>query len=185
MTWKDASMSELGRGSQRATALADRLTGARDALTSLLERVDGQDWLRVPAPGVWSPSKDAEHVADGNVLHQWVVRLTIGQAKASGRPTIERKQLTSGRSPAEVVELVRGTLDEAATLVRGLTDAQLDLPTKPPKAGAPSLAQTIESMMINHVEHHRREIEAKLRWPLSTGSLTTSHVPQPHQRGQQ
>ncbi len=79
----------------------------------------------------------------------------------SGRPGIERKNLTSSRSPADVVELVRATLDEAATLVRGLTDAQLDLTTKPPKAGAPSLATTIQGLMIDHVEHHR-EIEAKL-----------------------
>ena len=155
-------MSEVDRPSPRAIALADRLAAARDSLTSVLERVDLDDWLRVPAPGVWSPSKDAEHVADGNVLHQWVVRFTIGQAKASGRPGIERKQLTSGRSPAEVVELVRATLDEAASLVRGLTDAQLDLTTRPPKARAPSLAATIQGLMIDHVDHHRREIEAKL-----------------------
>ena len=160
-------MRELDRGSQRATVLADRLTEARDALTSLLVRVDGHDWLRVPAPGVWSSSKDAEHVADANILHQWVVRLTIGQAKASGRPSIERRQLTSSRSPAEVIEFVRATLDEAATLVRDLTDAQLDLTTIPPKAGAPSLAKTIQGLMIDHVEHHRREIETKLGrpWP--------------------
>jgi hypothetical protein len=129
---------------------------------ALLEGIEGQAWLRVPAPGVWSAGKDAEHVADGNVLHQWVVRLTIGQAKASGRPGIERRQLTSARSPAEVIELIRGTLGEAATLIRGLTDAQLELVTKPPKAGAPSLATTIERLMIDHVVHHRREIEAKL-----------------------
>ena len=158
-------MRELDRGSQRATALADRLADARDAVTSLLERVDEQDWVRVPAPGVWSPSKEAEHVADGNVLHQWVVRLTIGQAKVSGRPSIERKQMTSSRSPAEMIEHVRATLDEAATLVRGLTDAQLDLTTKPPKAGAPSLAWTVQGLMIDHVNHHRREIETKLGRP--------------------
>ena len=45
-------MGELDRSHQRAIALADRLSEARDALTSVLERVDGQDWLRVPAPGV-------------------------------------------------------------------------------------------------------------------------------------
>jgi predicted acetyltransferase/uncharacterized damage-inducible protein DinB len=150
---------------QRSIELADRLTDARDSVTSLLEQIEGQDWLRVPGTGVWSPSKEAEHVADGNVLQQWVVRLTIGQAKASGRPGIERKQLTTSRSPAEVVEQVRRTLDEAATLIRGLTDEQLDLTTKPPKAGAPSLAQTIQHLMIDHVEHHRREIETKVGRP--------------------
>jgi uncharacterized damage-inducible protein DinB len=158
-------MSELGQLSPRATALADRLTEARDSLISVLERIDLDDWLRVPAPGIWSPGKDAEHVADGNVLHQWVVGLTIGQAKASARPGIERKQLTGSRSPAEVIEHVRATLDEAASVVRGLTDAQLDLVTKPPKARAPSLAETIQGLMIDHVDHHRREIEAKLTQP--------------------
>jgi uncharacterized damage-inducible protein DinB len=155
-------MSESDEASPRATALADRLIEARDSLTAVLERIEMREWLRVPEPGVWSPSKEAEHVADGNVLHQWVVRLTIGQAKASGRPGIERKQLTSRRAPAEVIEQVRATLDEAALLVRGLTDAQLDLPTRPPKARTPSLAETIQGLMIDHVDHHRREIDAKL-----------------------
>jgi uncharacterized damage-inducible protein DinB len=155
-------MSEVDRPSPRAIALADRLTEARDALTSVLERIEPDDWLRIPAPGVWSTSKEAEHVADGNVLHQWVVRLTVGQAKVSGRPGIERTQLTSSRSPAEMVEHVRATLDEAASFIRGLTDAQLDLTTRPPKARAPSLATTIQGLMIDHVDHHRREIEAKL-----------------------
>jgi uncharacterized damage-inducible protein DinB len=150
-------------GSPRSIELADRLTDARDALTSRLERIDGQAWLRVPGPGVWSPSKEAEHVADGNVLHQWVVRLTIGQSKVSHRPGIERTKLTSRRSPSEVIEQVRSTLDEASTLIRSLTDDQLDLTTKPPKAGAPTLAWTIQGLMIDHVDHHRREIEAKLR----------------------
>ena len=149
-------------GSARAATLASDLDEAATAIISVLERIDGPNWLRVPQPGVWSPSKDAEHVADGNVLHQWVVRLTIGQAKASGRPGIERAQLTSSRSPAAVIELVRRTLDDAAALVRSLTDAQLDLQTKPPKTGSPTLAQTIDALMIRHVEHHRREIETKL-----------------------
>jgi hypothetical protein len=155
-------MSEMDRISARAAALADRLTEARGSLISVLERIDRHDWLRVPAPGVWSPGKDAEHVADGNVLHQWVVRLTIGQAKVSARPRIEREQLTSTRSPAEVIAFVCNTLGEAATLVRGLSDAELDLTTKPPKAGAPSLERTVQGLMIDHIDHHRREIEAKL-----------------------
>jgi hypothetical protein len=148
--------------SRRAARLAIDLSAAAASLISLLERVSPEHWAQVPAPGVWSPGKDAEHVADANVLHQWVVRLTIGQAKASDRPHIERERLTSTRSRAEVIELVRRTLGEAATLIRGLTDAQLDRITKPPKAGAPSLEQTLERLMIEHIDHHRREIETKL-----------------------
>jgi DinB superfamily len=147
----------------RASALADRLIDASLALTSLIERIEAGAWRRLSAPGVWSPSKDAEHVADANVYHQWIVRITIGEAKSSSRPRIERDELTSARSPAEVIELVHRTLDDAATLVRGLTDVQLDLVTKPPRAGAASLAQTIERVMIDHVALHHAAIEAKLR----------------------
>ena len=146
-------------------ALADRLIDAGGSLTALIERIEADEWLRLPAPGAWSPGKDAEHVVDANVYHQWIVRLTIGTAKASSRPAIERAELTSRRSPAETIELVRRTLDDAAALLRGLTDAQLDLVTKPPRAGAASLATTIERVMIGHVDHHRAEIEAKLGRP--------------------
>lgn len=104
-------------------------------------------------------------MADANVYHQWIVRLTIGQAKASNRPGIERARLTSSRSPAEAADLVRRTLDDAAALLRGLTEAQLDLAARPPRAGAASLATTIERVMIEHVDHHRADIEAKLAGP--------------------
>ena len=158
--------------STRAEKLAKDLESAAESLASLLERIPPEHWTRVPAPDTWSPGKDGEHVADGNVLHQWVVRLTLGQAKVFARPGIERKQLTSSRSQAEVIEFVRGTLAEAATLVRGLTDAQLDLVTKPAKAGAPSLAQTVQRLMIDHVSHHHREIEAKLEGTSRPGPKT-------------
>ena len=129
---------------------------------SVLEQIDADAWLGIPGPGVWSPGKDAEHVADGSVLHQWSVRLTVGQAKASAKPAVERRQLTSRGSQAETIELIRRTLDEAASFIRGLTDAQLDLATKPARARARSLAETIEGM-IGHVDRHRAEIESKLR----------------------
>jgi hypothetical protein len=146
----------------QASALAGRLTDRGVALTSLLERIDIRDWLGIPAAGVWSPSKDAEHVADANAYHQWIVRLTLGETSLARRPRIERKQLTSSRSAAETIEVIQRTLDEAATLLRRLTDRQLQLPTKPPRAGGQTLGQTIERVMIGHVDLHRAEIESKL-----------------------
>jgi hypothetical protein len=38
-------------------------------------------------------------------------------------------------------------------------------PTRPPRARAQSLAETIEGALIGHLNHHRDEIEAKLRGP--------------------
>ena len=93
------------------------------------------------------------------------MRLRIGEAKASSRPGIERAELTSRRSPAATAELVRQVLDQAAALLGGLTDAQLDLVAQPPRAGDASLATTIERVMIGYVDHHRAEIESKLAGP--------------------
>jgi hypothetical protein len=47
-------------------------------------------------------------------------------------------------------------------LIRGLSDEQLDLETRPPRAGGQCLAETIERVLIGHYEVHRASIEAKL-----------------------
>jgi uncharacterized damage-inducible protein DinB len=162
--WHGTGMARPNSSTWHADALADRLTAAGDALIKVIEGVDDADWRRLPRADVWSPSKDAEHVADANLRHQWIVRLTIGAAKASQRVEIERRQLTSDRTRAEVVALVRRTLAEASALIRGLTDAQLDLATRPARTRAPSLRETIAGM-IDHIDHHRAEIEAKVGRP--------------------
>ena len=152
-------------GSARATALAARLREAAAALIAVVERVEPERWGHVPAPGVWSVGKDAEHAAEGAARHQWFVRLTIGERVSSSRPAVERKQLTTALSPREAADLLRQRTDEGARLVQGLSDEQLDLPARPPGARARSLAETIDGALIGHLNHHRDEIEAKLRAP--------------------
>jgi hypothetical protein len=48
-------------------------------------------------------------------------------------------------------------------LVIGLTDEQLNLPTRPPRVRDQRLAETIELVLIGHYDTHRLSIEAKLR----------------------
>ena len=54
------------------------------------------------------------------------------------------------------------TIREPAQL-RDLTDEQLDLPTRPPRATARVLADAIDQILIEHIDSHRAEIEVKLR----------------------
>jgi len=42
-------------------------------------------------------------------------------------------------------------------------DERLDLPIRPPRAGAPSLEWAIDQFLIAHVDSHRDQIEAKAR----------------------
>ena len=61
-----------------------------------------------------------------------------------------------------MVEPIPGRTDEGEALILGLTDEQLDLPTRPPRAREQRLAETIEGVLIDHVYNHRAEIEARL-----------------------
>jgi uncharacterized damage-inducible protein DinB len=150
------------QASQRASVLAERLRQAAAALIAVADPIDADRWMRLPGSGVWSIGKDAEHVADAAVYHQWIVRLTIGEAMASRRPAIERDRMTTDRSPGEVVELIGARTEDGVRLLLALTDAQLDLPTKPPRARGQLLEETIERILIGHYDAHRAEIEAKL-----------------------
>ncbi len=151
--------------SPRVAALVDRFLQASEALISLAETIAPERWMSVPKPGVWSPGKEAEHVADGAAYHQWIVRLSLGE-KVPPRPHIERAQLTARGSQQNVVDLLRQQANESVTLIAGLTDEQLDLPVRPPRARSPTLAQMIESVLVGHYDVHRTEIEAKLRIPV-------------------
>ena len=146
----------------RAEALASRLERAATDLVAVLTTVDDGVWRVTSAADVWSISKDAEHVAEAAGYHQWIVRRTIGDRVPARKPTLERMRMTSEHSPMEMVALIRERTDEGLSLIRGLTDDQLDLPTNPPRARGQRLAETIELVLIGHYDGHRHEIEAKL-----------------------
>ena len=149
--------------SERAAALAQRLREAAAHLIVLVEPIDDRYWRHVAKPGVWSIGKDAEHVAEAALYHQWIVRLSIGQKVSSRRPAMERNEMTTRLSPRDVVDLLHQRTDDGVRLLTGLTDAQLRLPTRPPRARAAMLEGTIERVLIGHYDVHRADIAAKLR----------------------
>ena len=149
--------------SERAATLAARLDEAAAALIAVIEHIQPDRWRHVPAPGVWAIGKDAEHVIEAAGYHQWIVRLTIGQKVSSRRPVLERKRLITDLSPQQAVVQLRRRTDEGAELILGLTDEQLNLPTRPPRARSQALAETIELVLIGHYGAHRGDIEAKGR----------------------
>jgi hypothetical protein len=146
--------------SSRATVLVERLRQVAEALIGLVGAIESERWMNVPGPGVWSAGKEAEHVADGAAYHQWIVRCSLGQ-QVPPRPRIERAQLTPQRSQRDVVELLVQRTNDSVALIAGLSDEQLDLPARPPRARSPTLAQMIASVLIGHYEVHHRDIEAK------------------------
>jgi hypothetical protein len=147
---------------QRAEALASRWREAADRFITTVVAIDGRRWEQVPDAGVWSIGKEVEHVIEAAAYHQWIVRRTIGDKVPSRKPVLERKQMTSNLSPSDAADLLRQRRDDGVQLIGGLTDEQLDLPTRPPRANDPPLAVTIAGMLIRHVDGHHADILAKL-----------------------
>jgi hypothetical protein len=158
------SAESIDNGEVGAAGLAKRLRQVSEALISLVGSIEPEQWMNVPRPGVWSPGKEAEHVADGAGYHQWIVRLSLGQ-QVPARPHIERAQLTSQRSQRDVVDLLRQRTNDGVALIAGLSDEQLDLRVRPLRARSPTLAAMIGTVLIGHYDVHRAAIEAKLRAP--------------------
>jgi hypothetical protein len=149
-------------GSARAVKLEADLHAASRALISLVGLIDPERWSRVLDPSVWSIGKDAMHVAEAAVYHQWIVRLTIGEKVSSRRPAIERRELTTPMTAQQAIDLIRLRTDEGGALIAGLTDEQLNLRTRPPRARGQALADTIELVLIGHYQAHGGDIERKL-----------------------
>ncbi|TAK02179.1 MAG: DinB family protein [Chloroflexota bacterium] len=150
-------------GSQRAARLATDLRTAAADLLAVLEEIEPERWSRLPGPGVWSVGKDAAHVAEATVYHQWIVRLTIGQEVPSRRPPIERLELTTSMSAPEAMDLIRRRTEDGDALISSMSDDELTLPTRPPRARGETLAETVKRVLIGHYHGHRRDIERKLR----------------------
>ncbi len=142
--------------------LAAHLQEAAAGLISVLERIEPDRWSRVPGPSIWSVGKEAAHVAEANAYHQWIVRRTIGEHVSSSRPAIERLELTTRTTGPQAVDLIRERTEASAALISSLSDEQLAMPTRPPRARAQTLAETIERVLIGHYDAHRRDIERKL-----------------------
>ena len=150
-------------GEANASELEAELQAAAAALVSVLERVEPERWAHIPGSSIWSIGKDAAHVAEASLYHQWIVRLTIGQKVSSRRPVIERQELTTTMTPQQAVDLIRRRTEESAALIATLSEEQLALPTRPPRARGQALADTIERVLVGHYDTHRRDIERKLR----------------------
>jgi kynurenine formamidase len=151
--------------SERARALAERVREASASLAQTVAAVDDTHWAQVPRDGVWSPGKDAEHVSQGALYHQWLVRTAALGEKLERRGTTQRDVMTAELTPREVLAGLQQSAEESARLVETLSDAQLDLPAPPLASdGLPrTVAQMIEGQMIRHYHEHQWNIHTKLR----------------------
>jgi kynurenine formamidase len=149
--------------SERAVHLANQLREAGAALIRTVSEVDDAHWARVPVEGVWSAGKDAEHLSQGAVYHQWLVRTALGETLERGAGT-QRDVMTALLSRSEVLAVLQQRTEDNARLLESLSDEQLARPAPPLSSDglARTVQQLIEGQMIRHYREHQWNIEAKL-----------------------
>src|SRR5438067_2310062 len=129
-----------------AQRLVERLEKASEAFIELVESIQPDQWARQPKAGTWSPSKDAEHVADGIALHLWFVRAALGERRGR-QPVINRARMAAQLSQPDVVALLRERTRESGETISRLSDAQLERPCRTRTVGT-----FVERVIIGHIQ---------------------------------
>src|SRR5258708_14144331 len=108
--------------SERAANLANQLRDAGAALIRTVGQIDVEHWSRVPEDGVWSAGKDAEHISQGAIYHQWLVRTAgLGGTLERGAGT-PRDVMTARFSKDHVLAVLHQRPGENAPLGERLSD---------------------------------------------------------------
>jgi len=152
----------------RAEQLASKFEQSCRDLEATVSRATDAQWKATTSSENWTVAAVAHHVAGG---HEAISGLIDMVAKGKPLPSITMDMIHQGNAQhakefasagkAETLELLKKNGAKAASIVRGLSDAELDksasvLVGMPPM----SAAQAIEGILINHVNEHHGAIRA-------------------------
>lgn len=143
--------------------LAQRLDDTAERFITFIESIGPAAWDRQRNPTEWAPSKDAEHVLEGAIMHQWVIRRSLGHKTTSARPPVERARMTASMPQQQVAERLRACTQEGISLISVLTPEQLQTQVKSASAKKRTVHDFIERTLIGHYESHRLAITTKLK----------------------
>ena len=154
----------------KAESLAKQFEAKVQEATAVIETLTDAEWKKVTSAEQWPVGVVAHHVAMG---HEGISRIV--KTVAAGQPmphfTLEMLHQMNAKhakeyancTKAETVALNTKNAATAATVIRGLSDAEL---AKSGKALADAPAMSVESMvngiLINHIDEHFGSIRKTL-----------------------
>jgi hypothetical protein len=146
-------------------ALAVQATTAK-RLARLIKGVSAARLRKRPGPGKWSVNEILAHLADGEIVGAFRMRLILG---SPGSPILAYDQdqwVTSGhydqRSPQKSLEQFRVFREANLALLRSLTPDQWKLCGIHSERGEESIERIVR-MFAGHDLNHLQQIEAILR----------------------
>jgi DinB superfamily len=153
--------------SARAESLAKQFEARVTEMTETLEKLTDADWKKVTAEK-WSVGVAAHHVAGSHEGISGIIKaVSAGQSMPSfTMAMLDEMNATHARehancTRAETLALHKKNAAAAASLVRGLSDAELDK-SGTVLTGMPAMTTTqiVEGILINHVNEHLASIRA-------------------------
>ena len=149
----------------RSEELAKKFEAKAAEATAVFEKLSDADWKK--KTGDWSVAVAAHHIASSHAGLSGVVKmLRAGQGPAITMDMIhagnaKHAQEFANCTKAETIALHKKNAAEAAAIVRGLSDAELDnkgvvLQGMPPM----SAGDLAGGLMVGHIDEHLNSIRA-------------------------
>ena len=157
--------------SNRAEELAKRFEQTNDEVIAAVQGCSDEQWRKTCSGEQWSVGVTAHHIGTSQVPIAGLVRaVATGQPVPSltqemlGAGNAEHARQFAGCTKEETVELLRRGGREAADILRGLSDEQLDNGAELPLLGGrrTSAAEIAEMALIGHPTSHLESIRAAL-----------------------
>lgn len=153
--------------SERAEILAARFTQVRDEVIAFVEQCSEADWRAITNEERWPVGVVCRHIARGFEVHrEFVRRASLGEPLPTGHTwdAVHASNAQQAREWAdctreETLTLLQCQSDEAARVVRQLSDTQLNRTAVFALAGeTPVSAEWLVKVMIDHPCGHLQSV---------------------------
>jgi hypothetical protein len=157
--------------SERSKALAQQVEQVTSALAGLIEGCSDQQWQARCAGETWSVGVTAHHVAG---VHIAAARFVEMLAKGQPLPPLSQEMIDqlnaeharehASCTRADTLAMLRANSASTTTMLRGLSDEQLDRSAPMPLLGGASVSaeQFASGLLVQSVQEHVDSIRAAL-----------------------
>lgn len=147
--------------SERTEELAQRFERVRDEVRSFVEACPDARWYAVTEAEGWTVAAVCRHIARGFEVHPRLIEMVAnGHPLPTGytredndRSNAEQAREWAYSTKGETLALLRQHSDHAATVVRTLTDVQLERTATSPFLGEATVYVFVEGMIAHPNEH--------------------------------
>jgi hypothetical protein len=147
-------------------ALATRLEDVSKEFESKLQSLNAQE-LQAKTPEGWTVAACAHHAAISSGPLSMMVAAAAGKAEMPGitadqlnEMNAQHAQQFAGASKEETLAALHETVPQAAGVVRGLSDDELQKKAMLPFGMEMTAQQIIENVLIGHLQQHTASIGA-------------------------